>query len=75
MRKPTSILALILLAVAGASQLGCRACQSCYDYSSPVAGAACGGCHDCRSGSCLAGEPSETPVVAKAPTGEPPILR
>ncbi|QDT68306.1 hypothetical protein MalM25_12270 [Planctomycetes bacterium MalM25] len=75
MRKPTSILALILLAVAGAGQLGCRACQNCHDYASPVAGAACGECQGCRSGSCLSGEPTAVPMVAEAPTADGPILR
>lgn len=69
MRKP-SIVALILVALAGASQLGCRACQSCHDYGSPVAGAACGGCGGCRAGTCV-GSTATTglPMVAEAPSG------
>lgn len=66
MRKPF-LVALLCAAGAMTTQLGCRACSSCLDYGSPVAGAACGGCHDCRSGSCFAGSPTETPTVASQP--------
>lgn len=67
MRKP-SIVVLILTAVAGASQLGCRACQNPYDYSSPVAGACCGGCNECRAGSYAAANAGGHTVIAEAPT-------
>ncbi len=49
------LVAALLLPLAS---LGCRACQSCYDNSSPVAGNACG-CNTCgcggRSGSAISG--------------------
>lgn len=70
MRKP-SILALVLLALAGVSQVGCRMCQNGFDYASPVAGAACGGCQGCRAGSCVStsgpvysGTPVETVITS-----------
>ncbi|MEO0530157.1 MAG: hypothetical protein AAF266_06205 [Planctomycetota bacterium] len=73
MRKP-SLLALVLVAIAGASQIGCRACQSCHDYSSPLAGADCGGCNECRSGSCVSTPTQSASMVAEAPT-EKPVTR
>ncbi len=48
------LVAALLLPLAS---LGCRACQSCYDNSSPLAGNACG-CNTCgsgRSGSAISG--------------------
>jgi len=49
-------LALALTLLAGASQLGCRACGTCHDYDSPVANCNCctDGCGSGRSGSALA---------------------
>ncbi|TWT95912.1 hypothetical protein Pla108_29890 [Botrimarina colliarenosi] len=69
MRKP-SIVALMLATAAGAAQMGCRACQNPYDYSSPVAGAACGGCHECRAGSYAAAKVGGHSAVAEAPTNK-----
>lgn len=71
MRKPSLFLGLALALLAGSSQVGCRMCQNCLDYTSPVQGAACGGCNDCRSGSCLGsatgvGSPAQ---VAERATG------
>lgn len=67
MRKP-SIVVLVLAAVAGAAQLGCRACQNPYDYSSPVSGTGCGGCNECRAGSYAAAQAGKHSVVAQAPS-------
>ncbi len=62
MRKP-SILVLVLAVAAGAAQLGCRACQNPYDYSSPVSGASCGGCNECRAGSYAAANSGGQTVI------------
>lgn len=60
------LLGLVLVAVAGAAQLGCRACQNCYDHAPPVIGAECGACGGYRAGSCVSA--SSTPhMVAEAP--------
>lgn len=69
MRKPSLFLGLALAVVAGASQVGCRMCQNCLDYSSPVQGSSCGGCQDCRSGSCLgrAEGVATSPMIAQQP--------
>ncbi|MEM9184931.1 MAG: hypothetical protein AAGB00_00375 [Planctomycetota bacterium] len=63
-----------LLAVAAVAQSGCRACNTCYDYSSPVASCPAGdfGCEDCgaRSGSAI----GQAYPMASAPApvvGEP----
>lgn len=66
MRKPSLFAGLILAIAAGTSQVGCRMCQNCLDYGSPVQGSACGGCHDCRSGSCLGSAQGvvDSPMVA-----------
>ena len=71
MRK-SLLAALLLLAATATTQIGCRACSNCLDYGSPVAGAACGGCQECRSGSCYAGEPTvpEGVSVAQQPSGD-----
>ena len=69
MRKP-SIAVVLLAAVAGAAQLGCRACQNPYDYSSPVSGACCGGCNECGAGTYAAARAGGHTVVAEAPTGK-----
>lgn len=47
--------ALASLLVCGAVQMGCQACGSCHDYSSPVANCSCSACGTgCgRSGSAL----------------------
>ena len=49
-------LALALTLIAGAAQLGCRACGTCHDYDPPVANCNCNCCGDTggRSGSVLA---------------------
>ena len=69
MRKP-SVVVVVLAALAGAAQLGCRACQNPYDYSSPVAGASCGGCNECRAGTYAAAQAGGHTVVAEAPNGQ-----
>ena len=90
MRNKSLILALGLLTLVGGAQLGCRACQNCLDYGSPVVhheGCACspgGGYGQNRSGSSLSGEPTPTGVEpTPAPSGsgsasrlnEPTLLR
>ncbi|MEN0109177.1 MAG: hypothetical protein AAF805_00495 [Planctomycetota bacterium] len=73
-----NLLALALAAAAGVSQIGCRACSNCHDYGSPVAGAACGGCHGARAGTCLAGEPTGEAAVGDRVAAEPsgsPVVR
>lgn len=75
MRKTSSRLALILLAVAGMSQVGCRMCQSGFDYASPVAGASCGGCNTCRSGTRLSTDASYVESVASESTSDAPLVR
>lgn len=69
MRKPT-LLAVLLVALAGAAQIGCRTCSNCYDYAPPVSGAECGGCQGRRSGSCLTGEPGPAHVAAAPGQGD-----
>jgi hypothetical protein len=59
---------LVIAAVVAAAQLGCRACQNPYDYSSPVSGASCGGCNECRAGSYAAAKAGGHTVVAQTPT-------
>ena len=77
--RTRNLLALALAAVAGVSQIGCRACSnSCHDYGSPVAGASCGGCHGPRAGSYLAGEPTGDAAVGDRVVSEPsgmPVVR
>lgn len=44
MKGSGKFLAAALVLVAGAAQIGCRACCTPYDYSSPVAGCQCNSC-------------------------------
>lgn len=49
---------------------GCRSCQSCHDYGSPVADCACTGCTSCgngRAGSVLSGGYATETVYDAAP--------
>lgn len=59
MTKPAKRwIAALLLTVGAGMQIGCQACGSCYDYSSPVSGyqcSSCGQCGDGRTGSRLSG--------------------
>jgi len=66
----------IALALAASTQVGCRMCQNCLDYSSPVVGYSCPSCTPdchgvCRSGSTL----GATPMVADAAPSEAALLR
>ncbi|TWT67726.1 hypothetical protein Pla123a_42820 [Posidoniimonas polymericola] len=45
------LFASLLFACGAAVQVGCSACGSCHDYSSPVANCSCQGCSDCGGGS------------------------
>jgi hypothetical protein len=44
-----------LVATSVVSSLGCRSCDSCYDYSPPVANCGCGSCGTQRAGSASGG--------------------
>lgn len=44
MKRSSKLLATVVLLLMGAVQIGCRACGSPYDYSSPVANCQCDSC-------------------------------
>lgn len=44
------VFASLLLACGAAVQVGCSACGSCHDYSSPVANCTCQSCGECGGG-------------------------
>ncbi|MEX2315522.1 MAG: hypothetical protein WD669_00105 [Pirellulales bacterium] len=58
-------LQLVAFLIAGASltAAGCRSCDSCYDYSPPVADCACNSSWTERSGSAHGGYVASTPYV------------
>ncbi|TWT90625.1 hypothetical protein Mal64_10190 [Pseudobythopirellula maris] len=47
--------ALLLLLSVSACQIGCNACGTCHDYSSPVANCSCDSCGSGRAGSGVVG--------------------
>ncbi|MCA9240451.1 MAG: hypothetical protein KDA37_09635 [Planctomycetales bacterium] len=58
----------LLLASGVVAQVGCRACGSCYDYSSPVANCECG-CCNCPEGT-RAGSACSMGCQQGCPTGD-----
>lgn len=74
----------LLLALGTGTLVGCRACGTSYDYSSPVADCVCGTCGNGRAGSIISGsavtsgeviyeenQPQATPAPADAGDSEP----
>lgn len=55
MSTTAKVFALSLTLLAGAAQLGCRACGTCHDYDPPVANCQCNACGTGRSGSAIGG--------------------
>lgn len=74
MRK-TSWSALGLAVLASLAVTGCRMCQDCHDYSSPVAGSCHGALHGCRAGGCASSANPHAAVVASATETAGPTLR
>jgi hypothetical protein len=59
-----------LVAAAAISSAGCRSCDSCHDYSPPVASCECGSCGTQRAGSASAGYTSGEYVAGEYVPGE-----
>ncbi|QDU57195.1 hypothetical protein [Aeoliella mucimassa] len=49
------VIATALLLATNLLSTGCRSCQSCHDYDSPVANCSCNQCGSGRAGSALSG--------------------
>lgn len=68
------IFAALITMGLGTFATGCRSCQSCHDYDSPVADCACESCSGCgngRAGSILSGGYTTESYSVEEPTPYP----